>query len=175
MGSSPHARGKHVVRTGDQDTHRLIPACAGKTPVISPHLHLWPAHPRMRGENIPVRWLSARPVGSSPHARGKPTANPEHSAQVRLIPACAGKTVRNASRERQLKAHPRMRGENNLTRFIMNHYWGSSPHARGKPLDDPVRAILERLIPACAGKTVEFSSFVEAAEAHPRMRGENDT
>ena len=80
-GSSPHARGKHTsVRQGSV-SGGLIPACAGKTRVVSPPLvHGW-AHPRMRGENsVCLRELPSMP-GSSPHARGKPiqaTANLGH-------------------------------------------------------------------------------------------------
>ena len=50
-GSSPHARGKLAAWIRDNESKRLIPACAGKTrkqPALKPQEG---AHPRMRGEN----------------------------------------------------------------------------------------------------------------------------
>ena len=50
---------------------------------------------------------------------------------------------------------------------------GSSPRVRGKRIDRLGRSLSDRLIPACAGKTVSRVPSSEAARAHPRVCGEN--
>ena len=152
-GSSPHARGKHHPPAKNHRARRLIPACAGKT---APDIRIpirSPAHPRMRGENSDSSWESFSSSGSSPHARGKLAWLIASGPTLRLIPACAGKTLRSEPFRRFRRAHPRMRGENRPHKPACPARLGSSPHARGKPRS--------RLIWLCLTK------------AHPRMRGEN--
>ena len=84
-GSSPHARGKQRVGYCAQFVDGLIPACAGKTPVWSAFSCAREAHPRMRGENSSSPVDDLNPIGSSPHARGKPSltwVNTEQSSQL---------------------------------------------------------------------------------------------
>ena len=90
-----------------------------------------------------------------------------------LIPACAGKTQRWVRVDHAARAHPRMRGENDVARAIGEHPEGSSPHARGKPASYGDFLFRFGLIPACAGKTTHVGCPVCGAWAHPRMRGEN--
>ena len=71
------------------------------------------------------------------------------------------------------RAHPRMRGENRDRIPRVFHFWGSSPHARGKLLGLRLRGRWFGLIPACAGKTVKPRRTRCSHRAHPRMRGEN--
>ena len=71
VGSSPLTRGK----LGDlEDVHarvRLIPAHAGKTRGTLRTLCERRAHPRSRGENMVMVWMSTFRLGSSPLTRGK--------------------------------------------------------------------------------------------------------
>ena len=53
IGSSPHARGKRGKHRFSRAGKGLIPACAGKTHLLTPVTRLYWAHPRMRGENSP--------------------------------------------------------------------------------------------------------------------------
>ena len=93
-GSSPHARGLRVGVREPAETGRIIPACAGFTPCHCRYIPLCRDHPRMRG----VYSRSARPPsatrGSSPHARGLPAMYEWCGKGVRIIPACAGFTLR---------------------------------------------------------------------------------
>ena len=91
----------------------------------------------------------------------------------RLIPAHAGKTLTDPSRQLQDPAHPRSRGENitRVVRVIRPH--GSSPLTRGKPMSRAWRCGPDGLIPAHAGKTVVYCLPASAVAAHPRSRGEN--
>ena len=70
MGSSPLARGAHANLHDPRNLVGLIPARAGSTSVRFCLAHAPKAHPRSRGEHIPV-WIKANLIsGSSPLARG---------------------------------------------------------------------------------------------------------
>ena len=127
----------------------------------------------MRGENLINLEFTELAQGSSPHARGKLQHQKILSRGLRLIPACAGKTLATPTVAPVHGAHPRMRGENRRPqnpRMIMD---GSSPHARGKLRPPPRAPLRGRLIPACAGKTLATPTVAPVHGAHPRMRGEN--
>ena len=94
MGSSPRVRGKHGDTVAVFVDPGLIPACAGKTTMaILSRATSW-AHPRVCGENTPLMLNPAEIQGSSPRVRGKPLELKRRGVLLRLIPACAGKTVR---------------------------------------------------------------------------------
>ena len=91
-GSSPLTRGKLVEGARLFDVVGLIPAHAGKTPLVSHRAISRPAHPRSRGENEYQARKSVTVRGSSPLTRGKPDTLTHTSGSKRLIPAHAGKT-----------------------------------------------------------------------------------
>ena len=91
-----------------------------------------------------------------------------------LIPAHAGKTVRDLIDPRASGAHPRSRGENRTGSDRPACQWGSSPLTRGKPLHYAGIFVLIRLIPAHAGKTEAARLAPGQHGAHPRSRGENE-
>ena len=94
-GSSPLARGKPLLTRSSNQAHRLIPARAGKTWSTQACADATTAHPRSRGENVPLLELLPSEVGSSPLARGKRDDQVKQRIQDGLIPARAGKTLRN--------------------------------------------------------------------------------
>ena len=71
---------------------RLIPACAGKTSIMSSSPSGTRAHPRVCGENFICFAADVWAKGSSPRVRGKRDALPLGAVREGLIPACAGKT-----------------------------------------------------------------------------------
>ena len=92
---------------------------------------------------------------------------------MRITPACAGKTslryppaVRNAD-------HPRVCGENWGWQQHGCRRSGSPPRVRGKhaPRDD--EPFMNRITPACAGKTHPFQNAETGGADHPRVCGEN--
>ena len=94
-GSSPLTRGKQRC-VGVHVKHRgLIPAHAGKTRDRRDPRTRRRAHPRSRGENYRVFVSGLRTAGSSPLTRGKHKLIAALSKPRGLIPAHAGKTVRN--------------------------------------------------------------------------------
>ena len=153
MGSSPLTRGKLPPPRRHGVPRGLIPAHAGKT---------WG-----------VCGCVSECGGSSPLTRGKLTAATGQTQDTRLIPAHAGKTSPPSRRNRRRRAHPRSRGENDLSAVTDEHLLGSSPLTRGKRGRSRVRLSSLGLIPAHAGKTVLTLSGRVNWWAHPRSRGEN--
>ena len=173
-GSSPLTRGKRCAPSPASGLTGLIPAHAGKTR-RQWNLHLLDrAHPRSRGENINLVVSALSGWGSSPLTRGKPRRRTPRRAHTGLIPAHAGKTCSEVGEPFLGRAHPRSRGENNVSQTCENFAQGSSPLTRGKPgaLND--RSHPAGLIPAHAGKTAESFRSRPEWRAHPRSRGEND-
>ena len=110
--------------------------------------------------------------GSSPHARGTPVIGRNTEASNRFIPACAGNAPESGLESPLTTVHPRMRGEriSGYLQQIING--GSSPHARGTPLNLTQNIANVRFIPACAGNAYDASVVASTAPVHPRMRGE---
>ena len=76
-----------------------------------------------------------------------------------LIPACAGKTQGWNGLQLPPRAHPRVCGENQVHLQKVHAGTGSSPRVRGKPQLTVKDSQLWRLIPACAGKTLNDLEF----------------
>ena len=93
--------------------------------------------------------------------------------RLRLIPACAGKTTYSPERCRELRAHPRVCGENIFIAVAPAVIAGSSPRVRGKPPGVGRAITVFGLIPACAGKTKNPRKPRAGLPAHPRVCGEN--
>ena len=118
-------------------------------------------------------FTAATRAGSSPLTRGKPRIITGRTYVMRLIPAHAGKTLRNVFDGWDAEAHPRSRGENELTDYVGDADNGSSPLTRGKPTPINGHVVVGWLIPAHAGKTGLRTRRASVAQAHPRSRGEN--
>ena len=131
-GSSPRVRGKLLLPERRGVRGRLIPACAGKTGGCGGAGGAPGAHPRVCGENFPGSMVMMALLGSSPRVRGKPRVAEGGGGGARLIPACAGKTVRYESKITPPTAHPRVCGENHSVCFLVRASAGSSPRVRGK-------------------------------------------
>ena len=131
------------------------------------------AHPRSRGENHCAAVYAPVATGSSPLTRGKLALDSRRRRQLRLIPAHAGKTRFQLTLPGKVSAHPRSRGENELSVRRCQSGEGSSPLTRGKPSVTPTRVGSSGLIPAHAGKTVTAWAGLSSRRAHPRSRGEN--
>ena len=172
-GSSPLTRGKldafHLAR----HVVRLIPAHAGKTPMMPRMPCPSRAHPRSRGENPELWSASILENGSSPLTRGKLAAEGLDRRAARLIPAHAGKTGRPRALAYASAAHPRSRGENVEGEAKGVDACGSSPLTRGKRATPRTHRRRQRLIPAHAGKTGRCHRRGSRRTAHPRSRGEN--
>ena len=152
-GSSPHARGARLSRAGRGPESGIIPACAGSTSWRASTRRSTRDHPRMRGEHVSENTNNYRFVGSSPHARGARLCDRATAEELRIIPACAGSTVRIPLKVSDWRDHPRMRGEHAWAAAVTACLQGSSPHARGAPGRPQEPEPADGIIPACAGST----------------------
>ena len=153
LGSSPHARGALPSSSASSFSSGIIPACAGSTATSVRHSASAWDHPRMRGEHFDRKALDATAKGSSPHARGALVNLTRLVANLGIIPACAGSTLRRMGRGRGGRDHPRMRGEHADGLSRGHPMAGSSPHARGARTRKRPRNRTSGIIPACAGST----------------------
>ena len=114
-------------------------------------------------------------LGSSPRGRGKHLREDRLAALAlgRLIPARAGKTTPAGGPGAASRAHPRAGGENLRLGRSGVKLGGSSPRGRGKRQIGLAHQLLQRLIPARAGKTGVSRRVVWMGRAHPRAGGEN--
>ena len=191
-GSSPRVRGTHPRDRHCGAGRRIIPACAGNTRLVSRRTFLpWiiPAcagnteseaarfevlsdHPRVCGEHIWHAILKAKVLGSSPRVRGTRRRRPEATRKFRIIPACAGNTLKVDLGHRKMRIIPRVRGTrpgDSSTTTVR----GSSPRVRGTLAGlDPGRR-LDRIIPACAGNTRRNHRRLHCHPDHPRVCGEH--
>ena len=173
LGSSPRVRGKPLTSRSAVLKIGLIPACAGKTLWRRGLREARAAHPRVCGENPFASGAPSTKPGSSPRVRGKQGDLVLALQVAGLIPACAGKTHREATSTSRETAHPRVCGENVLIPFQTLLTPGSSPRVRGKHRLGRNLTLRRRLIPACAGKTMVHAMMGRPVPAHPRVCGEN--
>ena len=172
-GSSPRVRGKLLRELRFRGYGGLIPACAGKTATSTWESRTPEAHPRVCGENTLLHSWTAQNSGSSPRVRGKLKPEIRCDPLRRLIPACAGKTMKTWYSWAVAAAHPRVCGENGKWHPLESLAVGSSPRVRGKPEFLRDFTLHAGLIPACAGKTSDPPISPLSHRAHPRVCGEN--
>ena len=170
-GSSPLARGLRRGGLATRRGWRIIPARAGFTSRRRPRRGRRWDHPRSRGVYLKPSSVRTAERGSSPLARGLPSAGAPLGAGARIIPARAGFTCWRPRRAIPLRDHPRSRGVYGCPDFGGVAAVGSSPLARGlRPRGCPA-ASPSRIIPARAGFTPARSSLRRSPRDHPRSRG----
>ena len=129
----------------------LIPACAGQTCRTPVRFTGAGAHPRVCGADACGVTVVADSAGSSPRVRGRQPATPPPSFPT--------------------GAHPRVCGADFFPWWGVLLRWGSSPRVRGRLLREHDFGVIEGLIPACAGQTLEHATARTAVAAHPRVCG----
>ncbi len=171
-GSSPLARGTLSFPNAAESAARFIPAGAGNTEghaaLGAPHA----VHPRWRGEHHPHTFSPLCLPGSSPLARGTRSLSNCGCGLLRFIPAGAGNTIVQSTPGMQESVHPRWRGEHRPRSLWYSSVIGSSPLARGTPIELDLHHVLMRFIPAGAGNTSSSPAWIMAwAGSSPLARG----
>ena len=92
LGSPPRVRGKRPRPAVAYSAMRITPACAGKTTVAVVPSDARTDHPRVCGENRALSRMLVYVSGSPPRVRGKRIRLNALQDDVRITPACAGKT-----------------------------------------------------------------------------------
>ena len=153
LGSPPHVRERLLLGVPDVKSGGITPACAGKTEqTIRPFVYEWD-HPRMCGKDYACGHEGTVSVGSPPHVRERPDRQGQDIREVRITPACAGKTQCSRAWHSQLWDHPRMCGKDVKQEFTHDAEEGSPPHVRERPFLANRSIMRPRITPACAGKT----------------------
>ena len=129
-----------------------IPACAGSSPVIAPHVSPRRDHPRVRGEQPPLPSFMMNSRGPSPRARGAVVRTLSGDSLGGTIPACAGSSQPHSRHSK--------------------HHGGPSPRARGAGRGQQHLLGVRGTIPACAGSRCKVGRRSRSGGDHPRVRGE---
>ena len=93
-------------------------------------------------------------LGSPPHVRERQTSTIDAMNEIRITPACAGKTLQHVQADGDYWDHPRMCGKDLITLILST-----------------VRC---RITPACAGKTSPCLQSAWPSWDHPRMCGKDE-
>ena len=145
-------RGKGLGTNHGLERRGITPACAGKRRFSLPDSWSWRDHPRMCGEKplglAPAGW----PSGSPPRMRGKDIHGVFVQVNIRITPACAGKSTHDL-----------------LTAHLQE---GSPPHVRGKEKREVDENRPCGITPACVGKSHQVRMQAARRWDHPRMCGE---
>ena len=96
IGSSPLVRGILLFDILRSSTLRIIPACAGNTSKGKKQCYIQRDHPRLCGEYFNRAFQNVNVQGSSPLVRGIRRYPPYKPLVHRIIPACAGNTLKKA-------------------------------------------------------------------------------
>ncbi len=153
--------------------YRFIPAYAGNTFARVALSGSSPVHPRVCGEHQTNTTRRSPVNGSSPRMRGTPTINALAIPLARFIPAYAGNTGMFKAVEVSMTVHPRVCGEHEAERTILNKFPGSSPRMRGTRGDCQNGDANQRFIPAYAGNTPFCRVQQYGWPVHPRVCGEH--
>ena len=130
-GSSPLARGTHLLAGKTRGDRRFIPVGTGNTRTTTARLLLIAVHPRWHGEHFKADFVLFTNSGSSPLARGTLVINTDLSNSMRFIPVGTGNTQCLCCRQCWGSVHPRWHGEHIFLHRTHKALCGSSPLARG--------------------------------------------
>ena len=171
-GSPPRVRGKAFQRVKILLNLGITPACAVKRFQFVLRLHAPGDYPRVCGEKTLSSVKSSGVSGSPPHVRGKGLEKLAHERRRGITPARAGKSTELRQRYGWCRDHPRVCGEKWKLVMVLSPQIGSPPRMRGKVRGGIDGIRLERITPACAGKSPAHPAACPVHQDHPRACGE---
>ena len=110
--------------------------------------------------------------GPSPRGRGNRGGRCRRGGSSGSIPAWAGKPQAPGMPAAAKEVHPRVGGETRLAMRTPTNSRGPSPRGRGNPFRCGGQRLMERSIPAWAGKPPSVRGTLMEARVHPRVGGE---
>ena len=166
-------RGTKSITHGSSTDPRITPACAGnRRSLISLTTRIWdhprvcgeqkifnsciaiiPDHPRVCGEQMPPVYTASCSPGSPPRVRGTVCDMAAPPVRFRITPACAGNRVAPGPLACGGADHPRVCGEQLLSRKHGEVGIGSPPRVRGTVGYYTLMYDYGRITPACAGNS----------------------
>ena len=152
LGSPPRGRGKGQLSVGHQIRERITSAWAGKSS--------W------------TKAISTRTLDHPPRWRGKDFHELHGVLLAGITPAWAGKSYPRPPCFSSRQDHPRVGGEKVCRSVSRSSMWGSPPRGRGKATGIEVPVSAERITPAWAGKSGDYSTAGSSGKDHPRVGGE---
>ena len=130
-------------------------------------------HPRVCGKDF-VSFLKTYPQpGSPPRVREGPYISNFLSFHFRITPACAGRTIKASRCQLYHQDHPRVCGKDRLDGFKAVNEMGSPPHMREGRIIYPQIFEINRITPACAGRTRKIIEEKSYWRDHPRVCGKD--
>ena len=127
----------------------------------------------MCGKNSLFEWFSKTRSGSPPRVREKQNLKKGIYSNVRITPACAGKTLHRTCLLHLKRDHPRVCGKNSMNSNSLTVYSGSHPRVREKLKRGHRCHAVSGITPACAGKTTSEIEQLQVIQDHPRVCGKN--
>ena len=119
QGSPPLTRGTGAIVNRIGFVIRITPAYAGNRIPRYYRLAVTKDHPRLRGEQSPCLLRFSITSGSPPLTRGTVSTNFYLNFFPRITPAYAGNRIMVSSKNRSVKDHPRLRGEQSIFIFYL--------------------------------------------------------
>ena len=121
----------------------------------------------MCGEKCALGKAKRRCWGSPPRVRGKAYCSCNRIGEVRITPACAGKSSLSSYLCFDIKDHPRVCGEKTSPCGCAFWRLGSPPRVRGKVNLYQSRRQADRITPACAGKRLKKAHKIKDFDPVP--------
>ena len=90
-----------------------------------------------------------------------------------ITPACAGRTDKKHRTHPPRRDHPRVCGKNNPRSVMQLKGWGSPPRVREELCIRLFIRTIDRITPACAGRTSRTANSFHGHGDHPRVCGKN--
>ena len=165
-------QGKVQLLPVHHDQVGITPACAGKSGAMVTKTQAGRDHPRVCGEKGCSSTITSRKRGSPPRVRGKDSCSSKQRRRPGITPAYAGKSAAFRDFSTGTRDHPRVCGEKCPPGKFFFMTVGSPPRVRGKGAWTWYGEHLDRITPACAGKssiqhlTASLGEF-EIQKGHP--------
>ena len=174
-GSPPRMRERPSVYPNRVQMYGITPAYAGKTKSAKKSSGKLKDHPRVCGKDFNLNFKFIFISGSPPRMRERLKLIPDHSVDMRITPAYAGKTSRRIWQLGQFRDHPRVCGKDQRRKTDRGIKRGSPPRMRERPIFGDITSWPWRITPAYAGKTEISQVWANGRQDHPRVCGKDPT